>query len=63
MVGSRNRILDIQQVSSYLRVGKSTVWKLIKEEGLPSCKIGRRRLFKEDDLDAWLKAKTKTSLS
>ena len=51
---SRSRIMDIKEVSVFLHVGRSTIWKLIKEEGLPSFRIGRKRLFDEKDLRIWV---------
>jgi len=47
-------VLTIEQVAETLHVGKSTVWKLIKDEGLPSMKAGRRRLVPRKELLEWI---------
>jgi excisionase family DNA binding protein len=47
-------LLTVEDVAKRLHVGKSTVWNLISKEGLPSVKVGKRRLVREVDLNKWV---------
>ncbi len=47
-------ILDIEQLSRYLRVPKSTLYRLAAEGGIPSHKVGRHWRFRREAVDRWL---------
>lgn len=49
-----NDVLTIEQVGDFMHIGRSTVWKMIKQEGLPSFKVGRRRLVQVRSLNEWI---------
>lgn len=51
-------VLTIEQAAKKLLVGRTTVWKLIKEQGLPTIKVGRRRLIPVKDLEKWIEENT-----
>jgi len=61
MIDKDRRLLSIEETQDMLRVGRGTVWKLIKEEGLPTVKIGKRRLIPVKALDEWIEARTKSN--
>jgi len=44
------------EAQEYLRIGKSSLEKLVKQ-GLPMIKLDRRVLFRKADVDAWLERK------
>jgi len=46
--------LTIDEIAQALRTDDKTVRRLIKEEGLPARKIGRRWLVEEGALRRWL---------
>jgi len=46
--------LTFQETQEFLGVSHQTVYKLMKE-GLPSHKIGKKRVFLKDDLIRWIK--------
>lgn len=55
-----DRILFIDEVAASLRTTESTVryWIATKNEDMPKyAKIGRRIVFRQSDVDAWLNAK------
>lgn len=58
---SDGEYLTIDQVAERLHIGKSTVWVLIRDEGLPSVKVGKRRLVRAKDLDEWAERKVERS--
>ena len=43
-----------QEAQEFLAVSHQTIYKLMKE-GLPSHKIGNKRVFLKDDLVRWIK--------
>ncbi len=49
-------VLTIKELSIYLKVPKSTLYKLVREGKVPCQKIGRHWRFHRDAIDAWLKA-------
>ena len=49
-----NAIMTIEEASRYLRIPKSTLYKLAQRRRLPSQKIGRHWRFRKDALDRWL---------
>jgi excisionase family DNA binding protein len=47
-------ILTIEELSEYLRISKSTLYKLVREGRIPSQKVGRHWRFHKDNIDRWL---------
>ena len=54
--------LTFSEVQEFLSVCRQTVYKIMKE-GLPSHKIGKKRVFLKGDLFKWLKGFSKISSS
>ncbi|MHB8382715.1 MAG: helix-turn-helix domain-containing protein [Candidatus Binataceae bacterium] len=48
-----SKILTVEEVSSYLRVHPSTVYRLLKRNELPGFRIGGTWRFVAADLDKW----------
>ena len=49
-----NGVMTIQEVSAYLRLGQSTIYKLVKDGELPGRKIGGQWRFSRRKLEEWL---------
>jgi excisionase family DNA binding protein len=47
-------VFTFSEAQEFLRVSHQTIYKLIKE-GLPSHKIGGKRVFLKEDLIKWVK--------
>jgi excisionase family DNA binding protein len=47
------RILTVQEVSKYLHVHPSTVYRLLKRRELPAFRIGGAWRFVASDIDKW----------
>lgn len=47
-------ILTIDELAGYLKIPKSTLYKLAQEGKIPSQKVGRHWRFHRDAIDAWL---------
>ncbi len=47
-------VLTIKELSAYLKIPKSTLYKLVREGNIPSQKIGRHWRFRKRAIDRWL---------
>jgi excisionase family DNA binding protein len=50
-------VLTIDDMAEYLKISKSTLYKLAQEGALPGQKIGRHWRFHRDAVDEWLRIK------
>ena len=48
-------VMTIAELSKYLKISRSTLYKLAQEGKLPAQKVGRHWRFRRDAVDAWLK--------
>lgn len=51
-------ILTIDELSEYLKIPKSTVYKLCQESKIPGQKVGRHWRFRKEVIDRWLESKS-----
>ena len=56
-----NDFFTLPEVSKYLKIPKSTIYKLTQQNKIPSCKIGKQLRFKKSSIDRWAVAKEKTA--
>jgi excisionase family DNA binding protein len=49
----KSRVLTVQEVSSYLRVHPSTIYKMLKKNQLPAFRVGSDWRFTVDAIDRW----------
>jgi len=49
-----NDVMTIGELSIYLRISKSTLYKLVREQKIPSKKVGRHWRFRKAAIDKWL---------
>ena len=54
MVENSGDVLTIEELSAYLKIPKSTLYKLVREGKIPSQKIGRHWRFRKGAIDLWL---------
>jgi excisionase family DNA binding protein len=47
-------ILTLDEVASYLKVGKRTVYRLVSEGKIPAFKVGGTWRFRQTELDQWI---------
>lgn len=47
-------VLTIDELTAYLKIPKSTLYKLVREGKIPSQKIGRHWRFRKVAIDQWL---------
>lgn len=47
-------VLNVDEVAAYLRIPRSSIYKLAKRGALPCQKVGRQWRFSRKAIDAWL---------
>jgi excisionase family DNA binding protein len=50
-------VLSLAQVASFLGSSRMTIYKFMKDEGLPNHTAGGKRLFLRDEVVAWIRSK------
>jgi excisionase family DNA binding protein len=48
-------VMDIKDLSDYLRIGKSKIYALIRSRQIPASRIGRQYRFSKEVIDSWLR--------
>lgn len=54
----KDHLLSVKESSIYLNLAKITVYKFVSSRQIPFIKVGRRVLFRKQDLDKWLEQKS-----
>ena len=47
--------MTIEALAAYLKISRSTLYKLVQDGRLPGQKVGKRWRFHKDAIDDWLK--------
>jgi len=55
MAKRNDSVMTIDELSAYLKIAKSTLYKLGQEGRFPGHKVGRHWRFHKDAVDSWLK--------
>jgi len=58
MAAKRDEIMTMDELAEYLKISKSTLYKLAVENKLPGTKIGKRWRFHKEAIDDWIKVQT-----
>lgn len=56
-------VLTIAELAAYVKVSKSTLYKLVREGKVPCQKVGRHWRFRKEAIDRWLEQKETASES
>jgi excisionase family DNA binding protein len=54
MTEGQDTVLTIEELSTYLKISKSTLYKLAQAGKLPGQKVGKHWRFKKEAVDCWL---------
>ena len=49
----KSRVLTVQEVSAYLRVHPSTIYRMLKKNQLPAFRVGSDWRFTVEAIDRW----------
>ena len=50
-----DRWLSVTEISKYLGITKDSVYKWVKEKGMPAHRLGKLWKFKTDEGDVWMR--------
>lgn len=56
--GPQGDVMNADEASAWLKIPKSTLYKLCSDGELPAAKVGRHWRFHRDTLERWLLDKT-----
>lgn len=51
-----SEFLTLKEAAKFLKIGVATLNRFLREEGVPSYKIGGRRLFDKTEIIEWVKS-------
>jgi len=54
MAEDRDPVLTLDELSAYLKVSKSTLYKLVQDGKVPGQKVGRHWRFSREVIDRWM---------
>lgn len=55
MSNSNDEILTIEEATKFLKIGKTTLYKLARENKIPAQKVGREWRFLKSEIVEWMK--------
>lgn len=50
-----DRWLSVTEISKYLGITKDSVYKWVREKGMPAHRLGKLWKFKTDEVDVWMR--------
>jgi len=56
MDSNRDETMTMDELAVYLKISKSTLYKLATDDKLPGTKIGKRWRFHKDAIDRWVQS-------
>ena len=48
------RFLDVQELTDYIHMSESYVYKMVSKNSIPHIKLGTRTLFERNQIDTWV---------
>jgi len=54
MINIEKQFITIKEISTVIDVSVPTINRWIRNNYIPSYKIGKRRLFKKEEIDNWI---------
>ena len=63
MYESPGDVLTIEELATYLKISKSSLYKIVREGKVPSQKVGRHWRFRKKAIDLWLEETRPTTAS
>ena len=48
------RFLDVQELTNYIHMSESYVYKMVSKQSIPHIKLGTRTLFERNQIDNWV---------
>ncbi len=55
-------LLTIEELASYLKISKHTLYKMVEKGKIPALKVANQWRFKKEDISMWLEKQRKSKL-
>jgi len=55
--GNRSRLITVRELAAYLRVHPTTVYRLLRQEKIPSFRVGSDWRFDREAIERWMSEK------
>jgi len=49
-------LAKVDEMCKYLDITNETIYKWIEKSGMPASRVGRRWMFKKEDVDEWIRS-------
>jgi excisionase family DNA binding protein len=56
-----SQILSLQELSAYIRIAPSSVYKLVRQGAIPGRKVGKKWRFHKQAIDRWLQGSQRST--
>ncbi len=56
-IDKEHRMMTTGEIAKYLRVSRSTIYRLVKQGEIPVSRISKHLRFRKDVIDCWLSEK------
>jgi len=53
VVEGLSEIMTLEETAKYLKIGKSTLYKMVREGKIPAVKIANQWRFRKEDINKW----------
>ena len=50
------KFLDVQELTDYIHMSESYVYKKVSQNQIPHIKLGTRTLFERNQIDSWVRS-------
>ena len=51
-----NQMMTVRDVAAYLHMHQSSIYRMLKRQGLPAFKVGSDWRFRKESVDRWIEA-------
>jgi len=51
---NEKRFLDVQELTEYIHMSESYIYKMVSKKSIPHIKLGTRTLFEINQIDNWV---------
>jgi excisionase family DNA binding protein len=51
---NKKRFLDVHELTEYIHMSESYVYKMVSKKSIPHIKLGTRTLFERNQIDNWV---------
>lgn len=62
MIKMERNTLTVIETAAYIGVSKDSIYALVRENGIPYVRVGKRILFRKETIDNWMQLQEKKAM-